>query len=71
MPTKVFGDKGGFTASPRPNRPTPPAPKKGSPFVWVLALIVILAVAFVAVQKSGNLEAFLPGSGPASNQESK
>jgi hypothetical protein len=71
MATKVFGDKGGFTASPRPNRPTPPEPRKGSPLVWVIALIVILAVAYVALQRSGTLPRFLPGASPAADQESK
>jgi hypothetical protein len=65
MTTRILGGKGGFTAAPQPSRPAPPAPKRRSPLPWVLGLIVVLAVAYVVLQKTGTLERFLP-SAPAS-----
>ena len=63
MATKVFGDKGGFTAAPRPNKPAPPKPKKGlSSLLWLVVLILVLAVAFVFLQRSGTLSKLFPGS---------
>jgi hypothetical protein len=64
--------KTGFTAAPKASKPAPPPPKRRSPLPWVLGLIVVLAVAFVILQKSGTLERFFPGEPPASSgQEAK
>ena len=72
MTSRILGGKGGFTAAPRAPKQAPPAPKRPSPLPWLLGLIVVLAIAFVILQRSGTLARFFPGESPASSdQEAK
>src|SRR5688572_16787890 len=57
MTTRILGTKGGFTAAPKSPRPAPP-PKRPSRWPLVLGLLVVLAGAYVVLQKTGTLERF-------------
>ena len=68
MTTRILGGKGGFTAAPPPKQ-APPAPKKPSSLPWILGLLIVLAIAFVVLQKTGTLARILPGPTPTSSDQ--